>query len=131
MGIVIATAAIAGRHIVEAIRGGIVVAVAFNIAFGLSSVSDILAFTVTEAGRFTALPFVVVGETAGVGGSLYSGAIGFFPLIVLTLLIVSMAQIMIRGGGFAAIQEFLLNSVATNVRRAELTMVPARRRLTG
>jgi len=102
---------------------GIVVAVAFNIAFGLSSVSDILAFTVTEAGRFTALPFVVVGETAGVGGSLYSGAIGFFPLIVLTLLIVSMAQIMIRGGGFAAIQEFLLNSVATNVRRAELTMV--------
>ncbi|WP_050033002.1 Na+/H+ antiporter NhaC family protein [Halorubrum halophilum] len=122
MGVVIATA-VAGRHIVEAISWGILVAVAFNLLFGLSSVSDILAFTVTEAGTFTALPFVVVGETAGVGGSLYSGAIGFFPLIVLTLLIVSMAQIMIRGGGFAAIQDFLLNSVATNVRRAELTMV--------
>ncbi|WP_144919751.1 Na+/H+ antiporter NhaC family protein [Halorubrum salsamenti] len=122
MGVVIVTA-VAGRHIVEAISWGIVVAVAFNLAFGLSSVSDILAFTVTEAGAFTALPFVVVGETAGVGGSLYAGAIGFFPLIVLTLLIVAMAQIMIRGGGFAAIQDFLLNSVATNVRRAELTMV--------
>jgi len=122
MGVVIVTA-VAGRHIVEAISWGIVVAVAFNLAFGLSSVSDILAFTVTEAGAFTALPFVVVGDGAGVGGSLYSGAVGFFPLIVLTLLIVAMAQIMIRGGGFAAIQEFLLNSVATNVRRAELTMV--------
>ncbi|GAB7010411.1 Na+/H+ antiporter NhaC family protein [Halorubrum trueperi] len=122
MGVVIATA-VAGRHIVEAISWGLIVAVAFNLAFGLSSVSDILAFTVTESGTFTSLPFVVVGETAGVGGSLYAGAIGFFPLIVLTLLIVSMAQIMIRGGGFQAIQEFLLDSVATNVRRAELTMV--------
>jgi len=79
---------------------GIVVAVAFNIAFGLSSVSDIPRVHRDRGRRFTALPFVVVGETAGVGGSLYSGAIGFFPLIVLTLLIVSMAQIMIRGGGF-------------------------------
>ena len=122
MGVVIATA-VAGRHIVEAVSWGIVVAVAFNLAFGLSSVSDIVAFTVTETGQFTSLPFVVVGETAGLGGSLYTGAIGFFPLIVLTLLIVSMAQIMIRGGGFAAIQELLLNRVATTVRRAELTMV--------
>ena len=122
MGVVIVTA-VAGRHIVEAISWGIVVAVASNLLFGLSSVSDILVFTVSEAGTFTALPFVAVGETTGVGGSLYTGATGFFPLIVLTLLIVSMAQIMIRGGGFEAILEFLLNSVATNVRRAELTMV--------
>ncbi len=122
MGVVIATA-VAGRHIVEAISWGLIVAVAFNLAFGLSSVADILVFTTTDPTPATALPFVQVGETAGVGGSLYSGAIGFFPLIVLTLLIVAMAQIMIRGGGFAAIQEFLLDSVATNVRRAELTMV--------
>ncbi|MFC5279618.1 Na+/H+ antiporter NhaC family protein [Halorubrum rubrum] len=122
MGVVIATA-VAGRHIVEAISWGLVVAVGFNLGLGLSSVSDVLVFTVTEAGTVTALPFVAVGDTASVGGSLYTGAIGFFPLIVLTLLIVSMAQIMIRGGGFAAIQEFLLNSVATNVRRAEVTMV--------
>ena len=122
MGVVIATA-VAGRHIVEAISWGLVVAVAFNLVFGLSSVADILVFTTADATPAAALPFVQVGETAGVGGSLYSGAIGFFPLIVLTLLIVSMAQIMIRGGGFEAIQEFLLESVATNVRRAELTMV--------
>ena len=122
MGVVIATA-VAGRHIVEAISWGLIVAIAFNLVFGLSSVSDILVFTVTEQGAFTSLPFVAVGEAAGVGGSLYAGAIGFFPLIVLTLLIVGMARIMIRGGGFEAILEFLLNSVATTVRRAEVTMV--------
>ena len=122
MGVVIATA-VAGRHIVEAISWGLVVAVAFNLVFGLSSVADVLVFTTADATPAATLPFVRVGETAGVGGSLYAGAIGFFPLIVLTLLIVSMAQIMIRGGGFAAIQEFLLDSVATTVRRAELTMV--------
>jgi len=122
MGVVIATA-VAGRHIVEAISWGLVVAIGFNLALGLSSVADILVFTTTDATAATALPFVQVGETAGVGGSLYAGAVGFFPLIVLTLLIVSMAQIMIRGGGFEAILEFLLDSVATTVRRAELTMV--------
>nr|WP_144799477.1 Na+/H+ antiporter NhaC family protein [Halorubrum depositum] len=122
MGVVIATA-VAGRHIVEAISWGLIVAIAFNLAFGLSSVADILVFTTTDPTPAAALPFVQVGETAGVGGSLYSGAIGFFPLIVLTLLIVAMAQIMIRGGGFEAILEFLLDSVATTVRRAELTMV--------
>ncbi|TKX80167.1 Na+/H+ antiporter NhaC family protein [Halorubrum sp. SD626R] len=122
MGVVIATA-VAGRHIVEAVSWGLIVAVAFNLAFGLSSVADILVFTTTSPTPAAALPFVRVGETAGVGGSLYSGAIGFFPLIVLTLLIVAMAQIMIRGGGFEAILEFLLDSVATTVRRAELTMV--------
>ncbi|WP_233488533.1 Na+/H+ antiporter NhaC family protein [Halodesulfurarchaeum formicicum] len=122
MGIVIVTA-IRGRHIVEAISWGIIAAIAFNLIFGLSTVSDIVAFTVTEPGAFTALPFVVVGDAAGVGGSLYAGALGFFPLIVLTLLIVSMARIMIQGGGFQAMQDILLNSVATTVRRAELTMV--------
>jgi len=122
MGVVIATA-VAGRHIVEAVSWGLIVAVAFNLAFGLSSVADILVFTTTDPTPAAALPFVRVGETAGVGGSLYSGAVGFFPLIVLTLLIVAMAQVMIRGGGFEAILEFLLDSVATTVRRAELTMV--------
>ncbi|WP_418279890.1 Na+/H+ antiporter NhaC family protein [Halorubrum sp. DTA98] len=122
MGVVIWTA-VKGRHIVEAISWGIIAAIVFNLVFGLSSVSDIVVFNVTEAGAFTALPFVEVADSAGVGGSLYSGAIGFFPLIVLTLLIVAMAQIMIRGGGFQAMQEFLLDVVATNVRRAEGTMV--------
>jgi Na+/H+ antiporter NhaC len=123
MGVVIATA-VAGRHIVEAISWGLIVAIGFNLVFGLSSVADILVFTTTDAtAAAAALPFVQIGETASVGGSLYAGAVGFFPLIVLTLLIVAMAQIMIRGGGFEAILEFLLDSVATTVRRAELTMV--------
>jgi Na+/H+ antiporter NhaC len=128
MAAVIGTA-VAGRHIVEAISWGIVVAFVFNLVFGLAEFSDMLVFRASQdlgiAQDLAFLPFVELveaGET-GVGGSLYAGAQGFFPLIVLTLLIVAGAQIMIRGGGFRAIQEWLLNSVATTVRKAELTMV--------
>jgi len=39
------------------------------------------------------------------------------------LLIVAAAQVMIRGGGFEALQDWLLESVATSVRRAETSMV--------
>ncbi|MCD2198437.1 Na+/H+ antiporter NhaC family protein [Halobacterium sp. KA-4] len=130
--------AVAGRHIIEAISWGIIVALVFNVG------STLLAtWGVIESGLQTApallfrapassglaqsldwLPFVVtVEEGTGVAGSLYGGASGFFPLIVLTLLIVAGARIMIQGGGFEAIQAFLLNRVATNVRRAETTMV--------
>ncbi|RLM59373.1 Na+/H+ antiporter NhaC family protein [Halobellus sp. Atlit-31R] len=132
IGAVILTA-IRGRHIVEAISWGIVLSAALNLVFGLADVSAMLAF---EASRESALvqsidatpvvgAFVVPvapGETA-VAGSLYTGAAGFFPLIVLVLLIVAAAQVMQRGGGFEAIQEFLLERVATTVRRAETTMV--------
>jgi Na+/H+ antiporter NhaC len=128
MAAVIGTA-VAGRHIVEAISWGIVVAFVFNLVFGLADFSEMLVFRASEdigiAQELAFLPFVELveaGET-GVGGSLYAGAQGFFPLIVLVLLIVAGAQIMIRGGGFRAIQEWLLNSVATTVRKAELTMV--------
>ena len=128
MAAVIGTA-VAGRHIVEAISWGIVVAFVFNLVFGLAEFSEMLVFQASEdlgiAQDLAFLPFVELvpaGETA-VGGSLYAGAQGFFPLIVLVLLIVAGAQVMIRGGGFRAIQEWLLDSVATTVRRAELTMV--------
>jgi len=128
MAAVIGTA-VAGRHIVEAISWGIVVAFVFNLVFGLAEFSDMLVFRASAdlgiAQDLAFLPFVELvpaGETS-VGGSLYAGAQGFFPLIVLILLIVAGAQVMIRGGGFRAIQEWLLNSVATTVRRAELTMV--------
>ena len=128
MAAVIGTA-VAGRHIVEAISWGIVVAFVFNLAFGLADFSEMLVFRASEdlgiAQDLAVLPFVELVEASetGVGGSLYAGAQGFFPLIVLVLLIVAGAQIMIRGGGFRAIQEWLLDSVATTVRRAELTMV--------
>jgi Na+/H+ antiporter NhaC len=126
MGIVIYTA-IRGRHIVEAISWGIIAAIVFNLIFGLASVSDMLVFRAPEglamAESLSWLPFVMTAESAGVGGSLYAGALGFFPLIVLTLLIVAMARIMIRGGGFEAMQDWLLNTVATSVNRAEGTMV--------
>jgi len=42
---------------------------------------------------------------------------------VLVLLIVGAAQVMRAGGGFAAIEGWLLENVATTVRRAETTMV--------
>ncbi|AAG18982.1 MULTISPECIES: Na+/H+ antiporter NhaC family protein [Halobacterium] len=132
MATVIGTA-IAGRHIVEAISWGIVVAFVLNVVFGLADVSEMLVFRASDslwiARELSVLPFVEAintspeGVTSSVGGSLYAGAQGFFPLIVLVLLIVAGAQIMIRGGGFRAIQDFLLESVATTVRRAELTMV--------
>ncbi|MFB6124563.1 MAG: Na+/H+ antiporter NhaC family protein [Halanaeroarchaeum sp.] len=126
--VVIGTA-VRGRHIVEAISWGIVTAFVFNVVLGLAPVSQMLAFRAPEglaaAQSLSWLPFVVLvpaGE-AGVGGSLYAGAAGFFPLIVLTLLIVAGARIMIRGGGFESLQNWLLNAVATNVTRAETTMV--------
>ncbi|WP_144901268.1 Na+/H+ antiporter NhaC family protein [Halobellus captivus] len=132
IGVVILTA-VRGRHIVEAISWGIVLSVVLNLALGLSEVSAILAFEASEGSALVqtldAVPvigaFIVpveAGSTA-VSGSLYTGAVGFFPLIVLVLLIVAAAQIMQRGGGFEAIQEFLLERVATTVRRAETTMV--------
>jgi Na+/H+ antiporter NhaC len=127
--LVVIGTAVAGRHIVEAISWGIVVAAIFNLVFGLASVADMIVFEAPEtlgiAQSLSWLPFVELvsaGET-GVGGSLYTGAQGFFPLIVLVLLIVAGAQVMIRGGGFRALQDWLLNSVATSVRRAEVTMV--------
>jgi Na+/H+ antiporter NhaC len=132
MFVVIGTA-VSGRHIVEAISWGLVVAAAFNVALGLAPVSEMLVFRASDdlaaAQPLEFLPFVELvdasqqGVSASVAGSLYSGAAGFFPLIVLVLLIVAGAQIMIRGGGFQAIQDWLLESVATSVRRAETTMV--------
>lgn len=135
--IVIATA-ISGRHIVEAVSWGIVTAFALNVvlgAFGLVDVaaSDMLLFAAPETSGFAstldgtpvigAFVETVDPSEAAVAGSFYDGAIGFFPLIVLVLLIVAGAQIMRRGGGFDAIQTFLLETLATRVRRAELTMV--------
>jgi Na+/H+ antiporter NhaC len=128
MGVVIATA-VAGRHIIEAISWGIIVAVIFNLVFGLAPFSAMLLFQAPAdapiADQVAFLPIVEVVESgeAAVTGSIYSGAQGFFPLIVLTLLIVAGAQIMIRGGGFEALQNWLLDNVATSVRRAETTMV--------
>jgi Na+/H+ antiporter NhaC len=128
MAVVIYTA-VRGRHIVEAISWGIVVAFAFNVLLGLARPSAMIALQAPQdywlAQTLAPLPFVelVPAAEVGVAGSLYAGASGFFPLIVLTLLIVAGAQIMIRGGGFAAIQDWLLDSVATTVRRTETTMV--------
>ncbi|WP_435179670.1 Na+/H+ antiporter NhaC family protein [Halorussus sp. AFM4] len=130
IGVVIVTA-VAGRHIVEAISWGLVVAVAANLLFGLASLSEMLLFqapaNVELAQRLSVLPIVTTvpatSDRIAVSGAFYDGAAGFFPLIVLTLLIVAGARIMIRGGGFAAIQDWLLSRVATSVRRAETTMV--------
>jgi Na+/H+ antiporter NhaC len=128
IGVVIATA-VQGRHIVEAISWGLVVAVVANVVLGLAPVSDMLVLQAPQDGAITqslsVLPFVepVASADTAVAGSLYDGAFGFFPLIVLTLLIIAGAQIMIRGGGFEAIQDWLLDTFATSVRRAETTMV--------
>ncbi len=127
--LVVVGTAIAGRYTVEAISWGIVVVVAANLVLGLAPASDMLLLRAPESvGAARALAALPVVETVpaaemGVGGSLYAGAQGFFPLIVLVLLIVAGAQVMIEGGGFATIQDLLLERVATTVQRAELTMV--------
>jgi Na+/H+ antiporter NhaC len=126
--VVIGTA-VQGRHIVEAISWGIIVSVAINVVRPTVAVSDMLVFQAPQnsaiAQSISVLPVIELVPSAetGVAGSLYTGAADFFPLIVLTLLIVAGAQILVRGGGFEAMQDFLLGSVATSVRRAETTMV--------
>ena len=135
--IVIGTA-VTGRHIVEAVSWGLASAFVLNVLLGAFDlvdvgVSDVLVFSAPEssgiAQSLDAAPLIgaiietVPAAEAGVGGSLYTGAVGFFPLIVLTLLIVAGAQIMRVGGGFEALQTWLLETVATSVRRAEVTMV--------
>ncbi|WP_281272961.1 Na+/H+ antiporter NhaC family protein, partial [Halalkalicoccus subterraneus] len=129
MAAVIGTA-VAGRHIVEAISWGIVVAVGANLLFGLTAVSDIVSFSAPAdaplAGPLAFLPFLQIVEdpdAVGVGGSIVDGASGFFTLSILVLLIIAAAQIMIRGGAFQAILDWSLENLATNVRNAELTMV--------
>ena len=130
--VVIGTA-IRGRHIVEAVSWGLILSVVLNLALGLAPASRMLVFRAPESAGFAqsvaGLPLLgsvvrlVPTAESGVGGSLYSGAAGFFPLIVLVLLIVAGAEVMQRGGGFDAVQSFLLDRVATSVRRAETTMV--------
>lgn len=128
MAMVIVTA-IRGRHIIEAISWGLIAAILINLVFGLAAGSDILVFRVPEDtwagatfGNWPLIETVAVGQ-AGVGGSIYNGAVGFAELAVLILLVIASAHIMIRGGGFHALQEWLLGTVARTVRSAEMVMV--------
>ncbi|RKD95152.1 Na+/H+ antiporter NhaC family protein [Halopiger aswanensis] len=128
--LVVIGAAVAGRHIVEAISWGIVVAIAFNLVFGLTSLSDILLFQAPPdaplAEPLAGLPIVTVvtePDAVGVTGSMMNGVSGFLELSILVLFIIGAAQIMIRGGAFDAILDWSLENLATNVRNAELTMV--------
>ncbi|WP_396612756.1 Na+/H+ antiporter NhaC family protein [Haloferax sp. S1W] len=129
--------AVRGRHIIEAISWGLIAAAVFNVVLGAMNVVDVsvasmvlfqapqngLTTTVETLPLLGAIVETVPAGQAAVGGSIYSGAAGFFPLIVLTLLLVAGAEIMRAGGGFDAIQELLIDRVATTVRSAETTMV--------
>ncbi|MFD1562218.1 Na+/H+ antiporter NhaC family protein [Haloarchaeobius amylolyticus] len=123
-------AAIAGRHIVEAISWGIVIAVVFNLGFGLTTLGDIVMFNAPPDAPLSeplaGLPILTVVEdpdAVGVTGSLMTGVAGFLELSILVLLIIGAAQIMIRGGAFEVLLEWSIENLATNVRNAELTMV--------
>jgi Na+/H+ antiporter NhaC len=128
LGAVIATA-LYGRHIIEAISWGIITAVVLNVALGLAAVSEMLVFRIPTDAPVGDVSFLPVVETAtdasevGVGGSIYSGAAGFFAISILILLIIGGVWIMVRGGAFDALLEWVLESVATTVRRTELSMV--------
>lgn len=129
MGIVLFSA-IRGRHIIEAISWGLIAAILVNLVLGLAAAGDMLVFRVAAdswAAGFASWPLVeaVPASEAGVGGSLYAGAIGYAELAVLILLVLAGAHLMIRGGGFHALQGWLLRKVARTVRSAEVTMVLA------
>ncbi|MFW6060021.1 MAG: Na+/H+ antiporter NhaC family protein, partial [Phycisphaeraceae bacterium] len=134
MGIVI-IAALRGRHIVEAISWGLLAAVVFNLALGLAAPSQMLQFRVSE-GSWAAETFaapvspdgvepmiMAVADSPSVTGSIPEGAAGFFTMSVLILLVLAGAQVMIRGGGFEALERWLIRTVARTVRGAEMTMV--------
>ncbi|SEV85500.1 Na+/H+ antiporter NhaC family protein [Natrinema salifodinae] len=123
-------AAVAGRHIVEAISWGIVLAIAFNLVFGLTGLGDIVMFNAPPDAPLSqpleSLPILTIVEdpdAIGVTGSLMTGVSGFLELSILVLLIIGAAQIMIRGGAFDVLLEWSVENLATNVRNAELTMV--------
>ncbi|MBZ6493355.1 Na+/H+ antiporter NhaC family protein [Natrinema longum] len=123
-------AAVAGRHIVEAISWGIVIAVAFNLVFDLTTLGDIVMFNAPAdaplAQPLESLPILTIVEESdavGVTGSLMNGVAGFLELSILVLLIIGAAQIMIRGGAFEVLLEWSIENLATSVRNAELTMV--------
>ncbi|MFC7203707.1 Na+/H+ antiporter NhaC family protein [Haloferax namakaokahaiae] len=134
---VVIALAVSGRHIVESISWGLILAAVLNVALGVAGLVDVslgsmILFEAPQTGLAQAvasLPLLgSVVETVpmaevGVSGSIYAGAAGFFPLIVLTLLLVAGAEIMRAGGGFDAIQELVIDPIATTVRRAEVTMV--------
>ncbi|WP_410764790.1 Na+/H+ antiporter NhaC family protein [Haloferax sp. DFSO60] len=134
---VVIVLAVSGRHIIESISWGLIVAAVLNVALGVAGLVDVslgsmilfeapqnqLTEAVASLPVFSSIVTTVPMGEAGVGGSIYAGAAGFFPLIVLTLLLVAGAEIMRAGGGFDAIQELFIDRVATTVRRAEVTMV--------
>jgi len=144
IGVVICLAVL-GRHIIEAISWGLIAAVVLNVGLGLAPLAEIIRFEAPASapvaglvrGLSEALPesgwagaavdrlaFVKLTEDGGaVAGSLYSGAVGFLPMSVLILLVVAAAHIMIRGGGFAALQAWMARALARTVRSAETTMV--------
>jgi Na+/H+ antiporter NhaC len=133
--VVIATA-VSGRHIIEAITWGLLTAIALNLGLQLCSPADILAFNVPE-GSWVArqLPELGKGEHWGiigineggnggvVAGSIYSGATSFLTMSVLILLVIAGAYVMIRGGAFKALEQWLLRHAARTVRGGEMTMV--------
>jgi len=49
--LVVIGTAVAGRHIIEAISWGIIVAFVFNVLFGLASVADMVVFQAPEASK--------------------------------------------------------------------------------
>ncbi|PSP50625.1 sodium:proton antiporter [Halobacteriales archaeon QH_7_69_31] len=100
-----------------------------EIFVGLAAVSKMLVFRIPTDAPVGDVSFLPVVETAteasevGVGGSIYSGAAGFFAISILILLIIGGVWIMVRGGAFDALLEWVLESIATTVRRTELSMV--------
>jgi len=142
MAVVIGTA-VAGRHIIEAISWGLIVAVAFNLlsqglalitgidALQLATAQDMLLFQVPEDAPGAGLAWLPIvervpgGDAASVAGSIYDGASGYFAMGILILLIIAGAQVMIRGGAFKALEQWLLRVAARTVRGGEMTMVLA------
>ncbi|GGL62538.1 Na+/H+ antiporter NhaC family protein [Halocalculus aciditolerans] len=120
VGLVVALA-MAGYHVVTAVSAGIIVGTAIDLACGLAAPWDLLSFGATNPGAFSVLPVVQQAGTDSVGGGIYTGVVGAFPLVVLTLLVVGISEIMAAGGALARIRDFVTTHVNSR-RTAEVAL---------
>jgi Na+/H+ antiporter NhaC len=99
--------ALSGRHLITSLTWGILLASVLIPILGLGSLQDILWFN-REAGT--------------VEGAIYDGVIGYVPMAVLILLIVSVGNLIQLGGTMDALRNKMRVIINGIVRRTELVI---------
>ena len=108
---VVFVVALRGHHFIAALTAGIFTALPLGLLAGLFSWSDAFRVGTSEQGEST------------VEGFLVDGPQGFFPIIVLTLLLVTSIGLMAESGFLEAMMRRLEKTLARTVRGVELSIV--------